>query len=109
MDPESQTLRPPGKAYTPSRLEASQKEVDEITGIMKTNVQGIIDRGEKLEDLEERASSLLTATSQFEKTSSRLKKTYRWKNQKMKIIIGVVAGVVIAIIVVGIVLSFVLP
>ncbi|XP_066976105.1 vesicle-associated membrane protein 2-like [Macrobrachium rosenbergii] len=103
MDPESRPLRGPGKAPASGHLKTTQEEVDEVADIMKNNLIGIMERGENLEVLEEKATHLSTAAAQFEKSACRLKKKYWWENRKLKIIIGTTVVLVIAIIVIVVV------
>ncbi|XP_064120999.1 vesicle-associated membrane protein 3-like [Macrobrachium nipponense] len=103
MDPESRPLRGPGKAPASDKLKATQQQVDEVADLMKDNLIGIMERGENLDALEEKATNLSTAAAQFEKTSCRLKKKFWWENRKLKIIIGTTIVLVIAIIIIVVV------
>ncbi|XP_068230560.1 vesicle-associated membrane protein 3-like [Palaemon carinicauda] len=100
MDPENPPSRDPAKAAASSKLEATQRQVNEVVGIMKTNVERIIEREENLSKLDQRANDLSMSASQFQTTSSRLKRKYWWKNLKMMLILGVIAVVVIVLIII---------
>ncbi len=80
-------------------LGEAQKQVDEITGIMKDNVLQVLERGGKLNELGERAESLKEGAKQFERKTTEVKEKYSWENKKMKIIIGVIISVIILVIV----------
>lgn len=83
-----------------SKLKQSQAQVDEVVDIMRTNVEKVLERDQKLSDLNQRADELQSGANQFEQQAKRLKRKLWWKNLKMWIIIGVVVAVfLIAIIV----------
>ncbi|XP_065175676.1 vesicle-associated membrane protein 3-like [Sycon ciliatum] len=80
-----------------SRLERTQGEVNEVTAIMKDNVNKVLERDGKLNDLDDRAENLQVGANQFERTSTNLKRRMYWKNVKMWVIIAIVVIVIAAI------------
>ncbi|CAF1089484.1 unnamed protein product [Rotaria sordida] len=92
--------------YTaPSRFQQLQGQVDEVTGVMKKNIELELDRGGKLDDLEYKSDILNEGSRQFAIHSQKLKKKYWWKNCRMWVILGIVIAIIIAIIIVVIVLK----
>jgi len=85
------------------QLSTLQGQVKEVTGVMSQNIESVVQRGEKLDDLMDKTEDLESATATFAKTASKIKKKYWWKNLKMKIIIAIVVFVII----VGITLAIV--
>ena len=84
------------------RLQQTQAQVDEVVGIMKSNVEKVLERDSKLSALDDRADALQEGASQFEKSAATLKRKYWWKNVKMMIIIAVIVLIIIIIIAVSI-------
>jgi len=84
------------------RLQQTQAQVDEVVGIMKVNVEKVLERDAKLSQLDDRADALQEGASQFEKSAGTLKNKMMWKNLKMMLIMG---GVVVVIIIIIIVMS----
>jgi len=82
------------------RLQQTQAKVDEVVGIMRVNVEKVLERDQKLSELGERADQLEQGASQFEQQAGKLKRKQWWANMKMMIIMGVIA-VVLLIIVLG--------
>ena len=80
--------------------EQPRRQVEEAQGIMKSNVDKVLERERKLSSLEERADRLQEGTEQFHRSATRIKKKHFWENMKMKIIIGVVISVIILIIII---------
>lgn len=85
-------------------LEQARKQVDEIHGVMKDNVDKALEREGKLSQLEERADHLQQDAEQFYSDATKIRKKHFWEDIKMKIIIGVViAGIILIVIIVIIV------
>jgi len=82
------------------RLQQTQAQVDEVVGIMKVNVEKVLERDAKLSQLDDRADALQEGASQFEKSAATLKRKYWWKNCKMIIILCSIVCIIIIIIVV---------
>lgn len=57
--------------------------MDEVVGIMRTNVEKVLERDQKLSELDDRADALQQGASQFEQQAGKLKRKYWWKNLKV--------------------------
>jgi len=68
-----------------------------VVGIMRTNVEKVLERDQKLGELDSRADALQEGASQFERSAAHLKRKYWWKNLKMMILLGVVVLVILII------------
>lgn len=95
----------PAPRQQSKRLQQTQAQVDEVVGIMKVNVEKVLERDSKLTQLDDRADALQEGASQFEKSAATLKRKYWWKNLKMMIIICSIVVILIIIIVVWITTS----
>ncbi|CAN8199595.1 unnamed protein product [Coccothraustes coccothraustes] len=82
------------------RLQQTQAQVDEVVDIMRMNVDKVLERDQKLSELDNRADALQAGASQFETSAAKLKRKYWWKNCKMMIILGVVCAVILIIIII---------
>lgn len=58
-------------------------QVDEVVGIMRTNVEKVLERDQKLSELDDRADALQQGASQFEQQAGKLKRKYWWQNLKV--------------------------
>lgn len=67
---------------------------------MRVNVEKVLERDQKLSELDHRADALQHGASQFEQQAGKLKRKQWWANVKMMIIMGVI-GVVLLIIIIG--------
>lgn len=77
------------------RMQQTKAQVDEVTEIMKMNVEKVLERDAMISQLDERADALQEGAEMFEKQAGALKSKFWWKNMKM-IIVMVVIGVVLA-------------
>ncbi|KAM6371419.1 vesicle-associated membrane protein 3 [Pluvialis apricaria] len=85
------------------RLQQTQHQVDEVVDIMRVNVDKVLERDQKLSELDDRADALQAGASQFETSAAKLKRKYWWKNCKMwAILIAVVLIIIIIIIVLSV-------
>jgi hypothetical protein len=57
----------------PSNLESLQKEVDEIAGIMHSNIEKVISRGEDINKIFKDGQDLKESAISFKKTSNTIK------------------------------------
>ncbi|KAK0089681.1 hypothetical protein PV325_006104 [Microctonus aethiopoides] len=91
--------RTPQQIASQKRLQQTQAQVDEVVDIMKTNVEKVLERDQKLSELDDRADALQQGASQFEQQAGKLKRKFWLQNLKMMIIMGVIGLVILAIIV----------
>ncbi|XP_059148191.1 synaptobrevin-like isoform X4 [Physella acuta] len=82
------------------RLQQTQAQVDEVVDIMRVNVEKVLDRDQKISQLDDRAEALQAGASQFEASAGKLKRKYWWKNCKMMLILGAIIGIIVIIIIV---------
>lgn len=80
-------------------LEQTRAQVEEVVGIMRVNVDKVLERDQKLSELDSRADALQEGGKRFEQQAQKLKRKYWWKNLKMMIILGVIALIVLIIII----------
>ncbi|XP_037041294.1 vesicle-associated membrane protein 2-like [Bradysia coprophila] len=91
--------RTPQQIAAQKRLQQTQAQVDEVVDIMKTNVEKVLERDQKLSELDDRADALQQGASQFEQQAGKLKRKFWLQNLKMMIIMGVIFIVIVGIIV----------
>nr|QQY02487.1 VAMP 3 vesicle-associated membrane protein 3 [Cryptocotyle lingua] len=83
------------------RLQQTQAQVDEVVDIMRTNVEKVLERDQKLSQLDDRADVLQAGASQFEASAGKLKRKFWMKNMKLMIILGIVVFIILVIIIVS--------
>jgi len=78
------------------KMAQQQAQVEEVIGIMHTNVENVLERDRKLGDLEERADALQDGCAQFEKQAAAMKNKFWLENLK-----SIIAGAVVGLLVLG--------
>uniref|UniRef100_A0A8V0ZT10 Vesicle-associated membrane protein 1 (synaptobrevin 1) n=1 Tax=Gallus gallus TaxID=9031 RepID=A0A8V0ZT10_CHICK len=90
---------PPPNLSSNRRLQQTQAQVEEVVDIMRVNVDKVLERDQKLSELDDRADALQAGASVFESSAAKLKRKYWWKNCKMMIMMGVICAIVVVVIV----------
>lgn len=92
-------------ASSNKRFQQTQAQVDEVVDIMRMNVDKVLERDQKLSQLDDRADALQMGASQFEQSAGALKRKYWWKNLKMMLILGGIVAILAIVVIVWIVNS----
>lgn len=72
-------LRKPDQA-TKTKIELLQEELDDVVDIMKDNIDKMILRGGKLEDLKEKSEEMLNTAIDFKKKGKKLREDACWNS-----------------------------
>eukprot|EP00013_Stygamoeba_regulata_P002778 CAMPEP_0177645182 /NCGR_PEP_ID=MMETSP0447-20121125/9112_1 /TAXON_ID=0 /ORGANISM="Stygamoeba regulata, Strain BSH-02190019" /LENGTH=216 /DNA_ID=CAMNT_0019147647 /DNA_START=182 /DNA_END=832 /DNA_ORIENTATION=+ len=75
-----------------------QNKVDDVTSVMRENIEVVLERGDRLEDLEAKSAQLQDNALIFHKSAKKLKCKLCKQNARMTIICIIVAIVVIGVI-----------
>uniref|UniRef100_A0A673YIT1 Vesicle-associated membrane protein 4 n=1 Tax=Salmo trutta TaxID=8032 RepID=A0A673YIT1_SALTR len=81
------------------KIRQVQSQVDEVIDVMQENISKVIDRGERLEDLQDKSESLSDNASAFSSRAKQLHRRMWWRDMKMKAIIALVVVVLLLIII----------
>lgn len=90
------------------QIERNQNQVNELHGVMRQNMNDLMDRDLNLDNLNRNADDLNYQANAFQTTSNKAKKRFACKNYKWTLIICITVLVIILVIVaiiVGVVLS----
>uniref|UniRef100_A0A3P8SED0 Vesicle associated membrane protein 1a n=1 Tax=Amphiprion percula TaxID=161767 RepID=A0A3P8SED0_AMPPE len=74
--PEGEGGPPAPNLTSNRRLQQTQAQVDEVVDIMRVNVDNVLERDQKLSELDDRADALQAGASQFESSAAKLKNKY---------------------------------
>ncbi|XP_076848381.1 vesicle-associated membrane protein 8 [Brachyhypopomus gauderio] len=81
------------------RVKSLQSQVDGVKDIMTQNVDRILARGERLDDLMDKSEDLQAGAQNFKHTSQKVARSFWWKNVKITVAIIVVVVIIILIII----------
>jgi len=70
------------------KVERVQSQVDEVVGIMHSNIGKVLERGEKIEELDLKTVELQSQAKIFKKGAKRVRKQMWCRNLKLNMIIG---------------------
>ncbi len=73
--------------------------MSEVSNIMQQNIDKILERGSRLDHLEDRSEMLSNRADEFRVGARRVSRKMWWQNMKINIFIGVVVVIIILIIV----------
>lgn len=96
--PEAQ---PPNQQPLPggSKIKELQNDVDQLTDVMKTNINKVLERGDTMETLNERSGLLTSRANEFRINSRTIRRKLWWQNLRFQIIIGAVLLTLVVIII----------
>ncbi|XP_026098911.1 vesicle-associated membrane protein 8 [Carassius auratus] len=89
-----------GEASQPvDPVKALQSQVDGVKDIMTQNVDRILARGERLDDLMDKSEDLQAGAQNFKHTSQKVARAYWWKNVKLIVVIVVIVLIIVLIVI----------
>ncbi|KAJ3628702.1 hypothetical protein Zmor_003947 [Zophobas morio] len=84
------------------RIQDTQRQVDEVVDIMRQNVSQVIERDEKLTNIDDKSEALVSGANRFQKTSTQVKRRLWWKNVWWTMaIVGVILLIVLIILLIA--------
>lgn len=96
---ESPGRQLPVGAASSSQMAGVQGQVNEVKVILKDNINKVLERGDRLDDLIGKTDDLQATADSFQRTSTRVARKYWWKNIKMMVVIGLVVLVILILII----------
>ncbi|XP_070821409.1 vesicle-associated membrane protein 8 [Chaetodon trifascialis] len=81
------------------KVQALKDQVDGVKTIMTQNVDRILARGERLDDLMDKSEDLQAGAQHFKQTSTKVARSYWWKNVKLIVVIVVIVLIIVLIII----------
>nr|ACO15104.1 Vesicle-associated membrane protein 4 [Caligus clemensi] len=85
-----------------NKFSGLKSKVEEVTNVMKDNVNRVLERNDRLDSLQERSDRLNDLSSAFTSTASAMRGKAWWENNKAKGILGVATSVIVIIIIISI-------
>jgi len=83
-----------------------RNQVNEVTGIMRQNIESVLQRGDALDDMVDRAGDLQATADVFHTQSTAINRTLFWKNVRQKLCIIVVFLVIFAVLIIWMTVKF---
>ncbi|CAF0719863.1 unnamed protein product [Adineta ricciae] len=86
-------------------VKALHGQVQEVVGVMKQNIDKLLDRDVALSNLSSRADELQSSATTYNQTTKQLRRKFWWKNMKTNVCIAGIIITVLIIIIMSIALS----
>ncbi|KAI7864186.1 synaptobrevin-domain-containing protein [Spinellus fusiger] len=97
--PNASRAGQPNTAAGNQKTARVQAQVDEVVNIMQENIDKVMQRGERLDDLRGKTEDLQSTAGHFRRGANQVRKRMWWKDLKWKIIIAVTILVILGIII----------
>jgi t-SNARE complex subunit (syntaxin) len=92
-------------SYGATELQQVKRDLDETVEVMRNNMEKVIDRGDNINQIEDKSEALERGASQFNAASQRLKRKMFWQDKKVLLIIIFVVIVILLIIILPAILT----
>ncbi|GAB1285608.1 Vesicle-associated membrane protein 4 [Apodemus speciosus] len=90
----------------PGQAPCVQNQVDEVIDVMQENITKVIERGERLDELQDKSESLSDNATAFSNRSKQLRRQMWWRGCKIKAIMALAAAILLLMIIILIVVKF---
>ncbi|XP_077627619.1 vesicle-associated membrane protein 4 isoform X1 [Crocuta crocuta] len=92
---------PSGPRFGPrnDKIKHVQNQVDEVIDVMQENITKVIERGERLDELQDKSESLSDNATAFSNRSKQLRRQMWWRGCKIKAIMALVAVILLLVII----------
>ncbi|KAL2054895.1 hypothetical protein ABVK25_004717 [Lepraria finkii] len=88
-----------------TRTAAIQSQIDDTVNVMKKNLESVAQRGEHIDQLQDKSENLNQSAQGFRRGANRVRKQMWWKNMKMRIWIMVGIIVILLLIIIPVVVT----
>ena len=79
-----------------------RREIDDVRGIMTRNIEGLLERGERIDLLVDKTDRLGGSAREFRVRSRGLKRKMWWKNVKLMALLGLVLVLILTTIIIAV-------
>ncbi|CAO2637461.1 Vesicle-associated membrane protein 4 [Lemmus lemmus] len=98
-------LRGPRFGSRNDKIKHVQNQVDEVIDVMQENISKVIERGERLDELQDKSESLSDNATAFSNRSKQLRRQMWWRGCKIKAIMALAAAILLLMIIILIVVK----
>ena len=81
------------------KIKELQNDVNQLTSVMQTNINKVLERGDRMDTLNERSELLSSRANEFRINSRTIRRKFWWQNLRFQIVIGLVILSVIIVVI----------
>lgn len=93
-----QSVANPINAHPSANPSFLSQQIDDTVNVMKKNLESVAQRGEHIDQLQDKSENLNQSAQGFRRGANRVRKQMWWKNVKMRIWIGV--GIIVLLLII---------
>lgn len=82
-----------------SKIKELQNDVNQITSVMQSNINKVLERGDRIDTLNERSELLNSRANEFRINSRNIRRKFWWQNFRFQLILGLVVFAIVVIII----------
>lgn len=82
-----------------SKIKELQNDVNQLTSVMQSNINKVLERGDRMDTLNERSELLSSRANEFRISSRNIRRKFWWQNFRFQMVIGVVLLAVVIVII----------
>lgn len=83
-------------------IRQNRDQVETVKGIVHQNIEKLYERGERLEELNQKVEVLENRASDFQTTTKKTNRLFMWKNLKWTILVALTVIIIVLVIVLSI-------
>ncbi|EDO44396.1 predicted protein [Nematostella vectensis] len=99
--PAGSTNKPPSD----NNISRVKNEIKGVVDVMQTNIAKVLDRGAKLDDLQDKSENLDMNAFQFRSGSRKLQRKLWWQNCRLKIVFAIILIIILIAIIVPVIMK----
>lgn len=81
------------------KIKELQNDVNQLTSVMQTNINKVLERGGRMDTLNERSELLSSRANEFRISSRNIRRKFWWENLRFQLVVGTVALAVVVVVI----------
>lgn len=82
-----------------AKIKELQNDVNQLTSVMQSNINKVLERGDRMDTLNERSELLSSRANEFRINSRNVSRKFWWQNFRFQLTIGVVVLTLIIVVI----------
>lgn len=81
------------------KIKELQNDVNQLASVMQTNINKVLERGDRMDTLNERSELLTSHANEFRINSRTMRRKFWWQNFRFQMVIGLVLFAIVVLII----------
>ncbi|CAL4182759.1 unnamed protein product, partial [Meganyctiphanes norvegica] len=92
--------------FAGDKLKDVKVQISEVTDVMRDNVGRLLERGDRLDHLQDQSDGLASSADAFRTSASRMRREMWWQNTRGKLFLSFAAVVIILLIIIPVIIKY---